>query len=95
MRKIYGRILSKCSRYTDVYQGILAKLCREDFVLMRGRELLEVPYIYYTRFPQKYKGASRVPKTVAPQNKNAVQLHGAIKRISQQCRAAAPDDARA
>ena len=43
VRKIYGRILSKRRRYTDVYQGVLAKLCREDFVLMCGRELLEVP----------------------------------------------------
>ena len=44
MRKIYGRILSKSRSYTDVYQGILARLCHEDFVLMHGREFLEVPY---------------------------------------------------
>ena len=43
VRKIYGRILSKRRRNTDVFQGVLARLCREDFVLMRGRELLEVP----------------------------------------------------
>ena len=46
VRKIYGRILSKRRSYTDVYQGALAKLCREDFALMRGREFLEVPLIY-------------------------------------------------
>ena len=45
VRKIYGRILSKRRSYTDVYQGVLAKLCREDFALMRGRELLEVSLI--------------------------------------------------
>ena len=43
VRKIYGRILSKRRRYNDVFQGVLARLCREDFVLMRGKELLEVP----------------------------------------------------
>ena len=43
MRKIYGRILSKLRRNTVVFQGDLARSCREDFVLMRGRVLLEVP----------------------------------------------------
>ena len=49
VRKIYGRILSKRRSYTDVYQGVLARLCREDFVLMRGRELLEVPLCLFAR----------------------------------------------
>ncbi len=43
VRKIYGRMLSKLRRNTDVFQGALAGLCREDSVLMRGWELLEVP----------------------------------------------------
>ena len=43
VRKIYGRMLSKLRRNTDVFQGVLTKLCREDFVLMRGKEFLEVP----------------------------------------------------
>ena len=30
-------------RNTDVFQGDLAGLCREDSVLMRGKEFLEVP----------------------------------------------------
>lgn len=45
VRKIYSRILSKLRRNTDVFQGVLARLCREDFALMRGKELLEVPFI--------------------------------------------------
>ena len=45
VRKIYGRMLSKLRRNTDVFQGVLTKLCREDFVLMRGKEFLEVPFI--------------------------------------------------
>ena len=32
-------------RNTDVFQGVLARLCREDFVLMRGGELLDVSFI--------------------------------------------------
>ena len=47
VRKIYGRILSKRRRNTDVFQGVWARLCREDFVLMRGREFLEVPFIIF------------------------------------------------
>ena len=43
VRKIYSRMLSKLRRNTDVFQGDLARLCREDSVLMRGREILEVP----------------------------------------------------
>ena len=39
----YGRILSKLRRNTDVFQGDLAGLCREDSVLMRGKGFLEVP----------------------------------------------------
>ena len=42
VRKIYGRMLSKLRRNTDVFQGVLARLCREVFVLMRGKEFLEV-----------------------------------------------------
>ena len=30
-------------RNTDVFQGVLARLCREDSVLMRGKGFLEVP----------------------------------------------------
>ncbi len=43
VRKIYGRMLSKCRRNTDVFQEVLARLCREDFVLMRGKGFLEIP----------------------------------------------------
>ena len=45
VRKIYGRIMSKHRGYTEVYQDILARICCEDFVLMQGSELLEVPII--------------------------------------------------
>ena len=44
VRKIYGRMLSKRRRNTDVFQGVLARLCREDSVLMRGKGFLEVPF---------------------------------------------------
>ena len=34
--------MAECCQ-SDVFQGDLARLCREDSVLMRGKELLEVP----------------------------------------------------
>ena len=50
VRKIYGRILSKLRRNTDVFQGDLARLCREDYVLMRGWEFFEVPLNLFTDY---------------------------------------------
>ena len=45
VRKIYGRILSKRRRDTDVFQGVLAIFCREDSVVMCGKDFSEVPLI--------------------------------------------------
>ena len=45
---MHSIFLSKRRGYTDVHQGVLARSCRKDFVLIRGRELLEVPISRYS-----------------------------------------------
>ena len=42
--------MAECCQ-SDVFQGDLERLCREDSVLMRGKELLEVPGEFFLTNP--------------------------------------------
>lgn len=36
--KINGKLFSKLRRNTDIFLGVLTKLCRKNFVLVRGKK---------------------------------------------------------
>ncbi len=40
-------MLPKLRRNTDIFQGDMARLCRENLALMRGRELWEVSLLSF------------------------------------------------
>ena len=71
VRKIYGRMLSRLRRNTDVFQGDLAGLCREDSVLMRGKEFLEVP-LSLSAFCAA--GSGKPAKTIFVKNRSRFRL---------------------
>ncbi len=85
-RKIYGKILSKRRRYTDTYQEIFARLCREGFVLMRGivlyYSLNVICNTVYSDKPHNQKKHERqMPKLLFPQESDKFTNKGVWKKI--------------